>query len=373
MSNPERLQRWRLVLGEGSEKLGDLDAQGQLQDAALAFLYDREGTGARGGDSGKGPGGSGSSQLTVPEWINQVHTLFPQRTREVLENDALERYGMTEMVTNPEVLARVEPSETLLKAVLATKHLMSDEVLRAARVIVRKVVDELVAKLRPRLRVALTGRRDPTRRSRFKVASNFDPKATIRANLKNVNPETGGMIIREPLFSSRTRRESERWQVIIVVDQSGSMVDSVIHSAVTASIFHGIPALKSHLVAFDTEVVDLTESSIDPVETLMQVQLGGGTYIDRAMLYAESLVQTPRRAMVVLITDLYEGGSEQALRNCVSRLCQQGTKVLVLGALNSEGTADWNKSLGLALSRLGARVAAMTPYDLADWVAETIR
>lgn len=372
MSTPQRLQRWRLVLGEGSEKLGELDEQAGQQAEALAYLYDREATGSSGGVPG-GPGGSGASKLTVPDWINRVHTLFPQRTREVLENDALERYGITEMVTDPKVLARVEPSEALLKAVLASKHLMSEEVLGAARTIVRTVVAQLVERMRPRLRMTLTGRRDPNRRSRFKVASNFDPRATIRANLKNVNPETGGMVIREPLFSSRTRHESERWQVIIAVDQSGSMVDSVIHAAVTASIFHSVPALKSHLIAFDTSVVDLTGESIDPVETLMRVQLGGGTYIDRAMLYAEGLVQTPRRAMVVLITDLYEGGSEPALVNCVSRLAQQGTKVLVLGALNTDGTAIWNKQLGTRLTRVGARVGAMTPFDLAEWVAEVIR
>lgn len=368
MTTPERLQRWRLVLGEGSEKLGELSETAAGQSQVLGYLYDREGRGA-----GGGPGGSGPSQLTVPDWINQVQTLFPQRTREILENDALERYGITEMVTDPKVLARVEPSEALLKAVLATKHLMSDEVLRAARAIVRTVVNQLVEKIRPQIRVALTGRRDPNRRSRFKVASNFDPKATIRANLKNVNPVTGGMIIREPLFSARTRRESERWQVIIVVDQSGSMADSVIHAAVTASIFHAIPALKSHLIAFDTAVVDLSNESIDPVETLMKVQLGGGTNIAQAMLYAEGLVATPRRAMVVLITDLYEGGSEQALRNCVARLCEQGTKVLVLGALTCDGGANWDTALGQRLSRLGAEVGAMTPHDLAEWVAEVIR
>lgn len=365
MTSSERLQRWRLVLGEGSDKLGEMSDLTAQRSVALGFLYDREGAGDE--------GGSGPSQLTVPDWINQVHTLFPQRTRELLENDALERYGIAEMVTDPEVLERVEPSEALLKAVLATKHLMSDEVLTAARAIVAKVVRQLLDKMRPRVRLALTGRRDPTRRSRFKVASNFDPLATIKANLKNVNPDTGGMVIREPLFSSRTRRDSERWQVIIAVDQSGSMVDSVIHAAVTASIFHAIPALKSHLIAFDTSVVDLTHESLDPVETLMKVQLGGGTHIDRAMLYCESLVETPRRAMVVLITDLYEGGSEQALRNCVARLCQQGTKVLVLGALTADGTANWNKSLGTSLQRAGAEVGAMTPYDLADWVAQVIR
>lgn len=360
-----RLPRWRLVLGEGSESLGGLSAEQQTMDETLAYLYDRERSGQ--------VGGTGPSQLTVPDWVNRVNELFPARTVEILTGDALERYGMVELVTDPEVLGRIEPSEALLRAVLSTKHLMNAEVLAAARQLVRTVVAQLVERLRPRLRLALTGRRDPQRRSRFRVASNFDPRATIRANLKNVNPETGGMVIREPLFVSRTRRESERWQVVIAVDQSGSMVDSVIHSAVTAAIFHDLPALKTHLVAFDTEVVDLTHESVDPVETLMQVQLGGGTDIARAMLYCETLVTQPRRAMVVLVTDLFEGGSEDSLRACVQRLCQQGTRVLVLGALTEDGTAEWNTALGRQLVSLGAQVAAMTPYDLAEWVAEAIQ
>lgn len=370
MTDSTRLQRWRLVLGEGAEKLGNLNGAAAEQDAALAFLYDRE---ADHDTPGGRAGGMGPSTLSVPTWINDVHNLFPSRTVEILQSDALERYGLVEMVTDKEALERVEPSEALLKAVLATKHLMNDEVLAAARQIVRKVVKQLVDKMRPKIRVALTGRKDPTRRSRFKVASNFDPKATLRANLKNINPDTGGIVIREPLFSARTRRESERWQVIIAVDQSGSMLDSVIHSAVTASIFHGIPALRSHLIAFDSEVVDLTSEAVDPVETLMKVQLGGGTDIAKAMRYAESLVTNPKRAMVVLITDLYEGGSVTSLQNTVARLCKSGSRVLVLGALTGDGTAVWDAAIGATLVRRGAQVGAMTPFELADWVAEAIR
>ena len=175
----ERLTRWRLVLGRGSEQLGDLGPRQQAQCDALGYLYDRENQ-----NSGCGASGEGSS-LSIPTWINEVHTLFPKRTIELIEEDALERYGMVEMVTNKDLLERVEPSETLLQAILKTKHLMNSEVLQAARQIVRKVIAELVERMRPRIRRALTGRRDPNRRSFFKVAANFDPKRTIRANLKN--------------------------------------------------------------------------------------------------------------------------------------------------------------------------------------------
>lgn len=363
----ERLTRWRLVLGRGSEQLGNLDPQQQARSDALGYLYDREGQ-----DGGAGAG-YGASSLTVPEWINEIHTLFPKRTVRTIEEDALERYGMVELVTDKELLERVEPSETLLQAILQTKHLMSSDVLQAARQIVRKVVAALVEKMRPRIRRTLTGRRDPNRRSFFKVSANFDPKRTIRANLKNYSAETRQLVISEPIFYSRTRRQSEKWQFMVVVDQSGSMAESVIHAAVTASIFHGLPALRNHLIAFDTSVVDLTSDIADPVETLMKVQLGGGTDIAQAMRYAESLITEPRRAMVVLITDLYEGGSVQDLVQCVTRMVQGGSKVLILGALTTNGAASFDEELGRRLAAQGARVGVMTPYELADWVAEVIR
>lgn len=361
----ERLTRWRLVLGEGSEALGHLEGQNLARAETLDFLYDREAGGRQ--------GGSEASSLTVPSWINQVETLFPKRTREIIQEDALERYGMLELVTNKELLERVEPSESLLQAILRTKHLMNDEVLASARQIVRKVVAQLIARMKPRIVRSLTGRRDPQRRSFHKVAANFDPRRTVRANLKNWSPTLGKLVISDPIFISRTRRHVEKWQFIIAVDQSGSMADSVIHSAVTASIFHQMPALRTHLIAFDTSVVDLTSELEDPVETLMKVQLGGGTDINRAVSYAESLVITPRRTIFVLITDLFEGGSKRALERSLARMLEAGVKVLVLGALDSRGEVGLNKALARRLARLGAKVATMTPHDLAAWVAEVIQ
>ncbi len=361
----DRITRWRLMLGRGSENMGEIDGRAEAQSEALGFLYDRESTGAAGGD--------GPSTLTVPDWINQVHELFPKRTIRTIEADALERYQMMEMVTNKELLERVEPSEALLGAILKTKHLMNADVLAAARTIVSRVVKQLVEKLRPTIRRTLTGRRDPNRRSFYKVAANFDPKRTIRANLKNYSADTKQLVISEPIFYSRTRRQSEKWQFIVAVDQSGSMTSSVIHAAVTASIFYSVPALTNHLIAFDTSVVDLTSEITDPVETLMKVQLGGGTDIAKAMRYAEQLITTPRRAMVVLITDLYEGGSETQLVNCVTRMVGSGTKVLVLGALCDCGTASFDAQLGARLAARGAQVGVMTPHELANWVAEVMK
>ncbi|OYN90512.1 VWA domain-containing protein [Parenemella sanctibonifatiensis] len=362
--NAERLRRWRLVLGEGSESLGELDERSSAQSAALGFLYDRESTGR---------GGRGASTLTTPEWINQIRDLFSADTVETLQADALERYEIHDLVTDLDTLGKIQPSESLLQAILSTKHLMDPEVLTAARTIVAKVVEDLLARLKREIRQSVLGKRDPQRRSQHKVAANFDPKRTIRANLKNVDPATGKLVIAEPIFLARTRADNQKWQTILVVDQSGSMLDSVIHSAVTAAIFHAIDALTSHLIVFDTQVVDLTSDVMDPVETLMQVQLGGGTDIARAMTYAAGLVREPRRTMVILITDLYEGGSVHQLRAVVKRLVADGATVLVLGALNHNGHATYDRVEGKRLADLGAQVGAMTPLQLAEWVGERIQ
>ena len=264
MNPRDSLIRWRLVLGSDAERglgcgLEGLEAQ---RDQALGFLYNRE-YGSRRNVRQQSPadrhGGQEDSQPNVPEWINAVHTLFPRRTIERIEKDALERYQIQELVTNPDLLARAQPSQTLLKAILHTKHLMNQEVLAMARTLVRKVIEQLLEKLARPVRSVFLGAADRRRRSHMKVAKNFDARTTLRRNLANYDPQSKRLFIRTPYFYSRVRRQTDRWQVIVVVDESGSMVDSVIHAAVTASIFVGIKSLRTHLILFDTNVVDVTD------------------------------------------------------------------------------------------------------------------
>ena len=388
MTPREALTRWRLLLGaEAEQALGcGLDGQEAQQDAALDFLYGREygqgrnvrGRGGQGQGQGKGggddrSGGLGDSAMSVPDWLNAIHELFPKRTIERLEKDALERYGLNEMVTNPELLARAQPSPTLLKAVLQTKHLMNQQVLALARELVRKVIDQLLEKLARPVRAVFHGSADRRNRSFLKVAKNFDAPSTVRRNLAHFSPALQKLFIRTPYFFSRVRRQNDKWQVIIVVDESGSMMDSVIHSAVTASIFWGIKSLKTHLVIFDTNVVDVTADCQDPVETLMKVQLGGGTDIGNAMNYAATLVENPRRTIIVLVTDFFEGGDASRLLNVTKRLCESGVNVLGLAALDSRAEPNYDKNLAQQMVNLGAHVAAMTPGELAEWVAKKVK
>jgi Mg-chelatase subunit ChlD len=375
----ERLVRWRLVLGQGAEEALQcrLNAAQQAQDAALGFLYDREYSNGQGGGrnvrNAPRRGGMEDSALSVPDWINQVQELFPKKTIERLEKDALERYKLEEMVTNPAVLQRAEPSVSLLKAVLHTKHLMNQEVLGMARHLVRRVVEQLMEKLARPMQSVFLGAIDRRKRSSLRVAKNFDAKTTLRRNLAHFDRATRKVYIQTPFFYSRIRRQTDRWQIIIVVDESGSMTDSVIHSAVTAAIFHGIKAVRTHLVLFDTSVVDVTLDCSDPVETIMKVQLGGGTDIGQALAYANGLIDNPRRAIIVLVTDFYEGAPPERLLSVTKQIVESGATLLGLAALDSRAEPNYDRHLAQRMADLGAHVAAMTPGELAEWVAQKVR
>ena len=376
MARDERLVRWRLVLGKAAEELDGrcgMDASDLAADASLGWLYDREGGDSDNAERDVRTGGSGASALSVPDWLNQVHKLFPKETIERLERDAVEKYQIHEVVTNPEVLKRIEPSETLLRAVLLTKHLMSPEVLALAKELVAKVIRALMEKLARKVRQSFHGSRT-RRRSRIHIAKNFDAKATLKKNLAGWNPEKKRIeYIREPLFISRTRKHMEKWQIILLVDESGSMMSSVIHSAVTAACLWGLPGTKTHLAIFDTEVVDLTDRITDPVEVLMKVQLGGGTDIGKAVGWAQGIVESPRRTIVVLITDFFEGASGSILVSRVKALCDQGCTVLGLAALDDQANPSYDRDMARNLVNVGASVGAMTPGQLVEFIAQKVR
>lgn len=375
------LERWRLILGAAADRelpFGP-DGAARRRDAALDWLYGRDGElrrrgirrGGGGPRSGPRHGGGEASALTVVDWLDAIHQLFPRVTVERLERDAVERYGIEEILTDPELLRRIEPSPSLLRAVLRTKHLMNPQVLALARQIVDKVVRDLMERLRPQVQAAFHGTR-ASRPSRVRLARDFDFRRTVRANLAHYQPEHRRILIEEPRFHSRTRRHLESWQLVLLVDQSGSMTSSVIHSAVTAACLWNLPGLRTHLVAFDTSVVDLTDDVTDPVELLMKVQLGGGTDVAQAVAYARDLINNPRRSIVAVISDFYEGGDQVRLVEGVRALVQQGTVVLGLAALDEEAYPAYDRAMAQRLANVGAHVGAMTPGELAEFVAERL-
>lgn len=378
--------RWRMVLGRYAKNRlppasaggdsDDADAAGQGNDAArmeaaLDFLYSREYVG-RGVREETITGTLDPSQLTVPKWIGEVKTLFPRETAETIERHALERYGMTELVTDPEVLQRLEPSMDLLKTVMAFKEQMKGPVLEIARRIVRQVVEDLKAKLQTEIRRAFSGQLNRFRRSPLHIASNFDWKRTIRENLKNFDPERQQIVLERLSFFSRSEQRIP-YEVILCVDQSGSMAGSVIHAAVMAGILTTLPSVRARLVVFDVEVVDLSEHMEDPVQTLMSVQLGGGTDIANAITFCESLVERPRRTILVLVSDFGEGGSPARLVAAVRRMAESGVRMLGLAALDEESNPYYDRQMAEQLVGAGMEIAALTPARLAKWLAEKVR
>ncbi|MEM9069235.1 MAG: VWA domain-containing protein [Myxococcota bacterium] len=370
------LLRWRLVLGEAGDACtggGALQGDAAAADAALSWLYDRDEAGGDQRDIAERGAGSGPSSMTVPDWISEVHRLFPKETIERLEQDAVDRFQIHDVVTNPEVLKRIEPNQTLLKAVLKTKHLMNPEVLSLARDLVRKVVQKLMEELAEQVKQNFSGAVNRQRRTLFKYSRNLDAKRTIVANLGNYDRERKRLYVDKVFFFQRARKHNTKWQIILLVDQSGSMLDSAIHAAVTAACLYGIPSVKTHLVLFDTNVVDLSEDIVDPVEALMKVQLGGGTDIAKAVGYAQQLVEVPSRTILAIVSDFYEGGSQATLLRRVKGLADEGAHVLGLAALDSEANPNFDRELGEKLVACGAHVGAMTPGELAAFVAEKVR
>lgn len=372
------IERWRLILGKYSgQRLGAAGAgtdQARME-AAMDFLYGREydGRGVRREGSVPspqlGPGGLGDSMPTLVSWLGEIRELFPRQTAEIVEKHALDRYGMTELVTDPQTLERLVPDEQLLKTILMLKGQMDPEVLAVARRIIREVVDELRRKLEADVRRALSGRLNQHRHSPMRLAANFDAVGTIRRNLKNYDAESGRLVLDKVLFFERNTRRLP-WDIIVCVDQSGSMVGSVIHSAVMAGILAGLPAFRVRLVVFDTNVVDLSDAADDPVEVLLSVQLGGGTDIAKAVRYCGQLVENPDRTVLVLVTDFCEGGSPADLVRAVRELAEARVTMLGLAALDREAHPHYDKQMAQRLANHGMRIAALTPSELANWLTE---
>ena len=368
------LDRWRLVLGRYADRRlpqgGGAGAGYARMDRALDYLYGREYKG-RGLRQEPGSGSLDPSQLTLVNWLNEVRELFPQDTVEVIEKHALDRYGLTELVTDPRALERLEPNQQLLRTLLTLRGHLKGEVLEVARRIVRKVVEELKRKLESEVRQTLAGRLNRLRHSPMAIAQNFDAAGTVRRNLKHYDAQRGKLVIEQVRFFERNTRRLP-WDIILCVDQSGSMADSVIHSAVMAGILAGLPAFRVKIVVFDTSVVDLSGHADDPVEMLMRVQLGGGTDIAQAVRYCAQLVENPHRTVMVLITDFCEGAPPGELVRAVRQLAEARVKLIGLASLDGQSAPVYDRQMAERLAACGMEIAALTPKRLAQWLVKVI-
>lgn len=359
------VSRWRLVLGKTAEQVGiscGNDGQAAAAQAAIDFVFEGDQKGA----------GRGDSRLTVPTWIDAVSELFPRQAKEVLERELISRRGIAELLDHPKLLEKVEPNVELVKTLLTHKDLLDPRARILARKIIDQVVEQLKRQLEVRIEAAITGALRKDRHSPRKVFKNLDLPKTLRKNLHHWDDERRRLLV-DQLFYFAAERNKRPWHIIVCVDQSGSMLDSAISSAIMASIFAELPAVKTSLVLFDTNVVDLSAEVGSPVDVLLKVQLGGGTDITQALLYCNGLVAEPARSIVVLITDFFEGRDEKDLVDQVRVMADSGVRMIGLGALGYDARPEYNKATAGKCRKSGMDILVCTPERLAEAMAEIIR
>ncbi|MHA1810046.1 MAG: VWA domain-containing protein [Candidatus Heimdallarchaeaceae archaeon] len=342
----------------------------QQMDETLSFLYHREFEMRDEPDSGPKSAGKSSGGISIPRWINNVKELFPDEAVKILQNDALHRYKLSQLVIDGDMLDEIEQDFDLLKAILEFKNLMKPDVLEKAKKIIRKIAQQLADKIFLEVQPALLGKIHRNEHSPHKRFNSTDWKRTIEHNLKNYDKDLKKLIVERIFFWER--RNKMRYHIVLVIDQSGSMTSSVIYSAVMAGIFNSLPNVDVSLVVFDTRVVDLSNQVGDIVELLLKVQLGGGTDIASAVEFSAKKVETPERTLFILLTDFYEGGNSHKLLQTIKELQASGTKMIGLAALNYDYAANYDHELARKVEEAGMKVAVLSPKDLAEWVAENM-
>jgi len=378
--NTEHQKRWRLILGTDAENSCSCDlSDAEIRmDKALAALYEAPAA------PGKRRGGLGASAPKVSAWLGDIREYFPQSVVQIMQKDAIERLNLKTLLTEKEMLANITPDVHLVATLMSLSHVIPEKNKALARQIVQKVVDELMQKLQAPTQQAVLGALNRATRTRNPRFREIDWHRTIQKNLKNYQPEYQS-IIPEVRIGYGRKRKAVR-DLILCLDQSGSMGTSVIYSGIFGAVLASLPALRTRMVVFDTAVVDLSDQISDPVELLFGVQLGGGTDIDRALAYCQSQITRPTDTTLVLVTDLEEGGNAQRMRKRMAELVASGVQFIVLLALNDDGAPYYDKSHAEYLASLGVPAFACTPdhfpdlmaaalnkQDLSLWVAENIK
>jgi Mg-chelatase subunit ChlD len=372
----ERMRRWRLVLGGDGNADGtgfSLTGDDSQIDAALAALYRTPSAdGGPGRDRGAVRGGGlGASAPTVARWLGDIRTYFPATVVQVMQSDAIERLNLTKLLLEPEMLEAVEPDVHLVGTLLSLGGVMPEKTKHTARMVVGKVVAELEKRVAQRTKAAVTGALNRAARVSRPRHHDIDWNRTIRANLRHYQPSLR-TVIPQRLVGYGRRSQSIARDVVLCVDQSGSMAASVVYSSVFAAVLASMRSLRTSLVVFDTAVVDLTDKLADPVEVLFGTQLGGGTDINRAIAYGQTLVTRPHDSIFVLISDLYEGGVCEEMLRRVASMTAAGVQVVVLLALSDEGAPAYDHENAAALAAMGVPAFACTPDVFPDLMAAAI-
>ncbi len=350
IDDEEAARRWRLILGgEDADGIGcSLSQSDARMDRALQALYDSD-----------RKGGLGSSAPNVSRWLGDIREYFPSSVVQILQRDAIERLDMTRMLMEPEILDSLQPDVHLIADLISMSAVIPTKTRDTARAVVRKVVEELMRKLSEPTRAAVTGALNRSARNRRPKHNDIDWRRTIQANLKHYQPEYR-TVVPEVRIGYGRRRQAMR-HIILCIDQSGSMATSVVYSAIFGAVLATLPAVSTSLVVFDTAIVDLTDKLDDPIDLLFSVQLGGGTDINGAVGYCQTLVRSPQDTVFVLISDLYEGGVEAEFMRRATSLVASGVQFVALLALSDDGAPSYNADLAGQLAAIGVPAFACTP------------
>ena len=368
----DRLTRWRLVLGgkdaDGIGEPGTGESGGGVslttadaeRDKALSELYD-----------GSRQAGMGRSAPRVARWLGDIRTYFPSSVVQVMQADAMERLGLHQLLLEPELMEAVQPDLSMVTTLVGLNRVIPERSKATARAVVKAVTDQLEERLRSKTVQSVTGalnRAAKTRRPRF---SDIDWNRTIAANLKHYLPKHGTVVPERLVGHARRTTQVER-HIILCIDQSGSMAESIVYSSVFGAVMASLRSVRTKLVVFDTEVVDLTDEMTDPVDVLFGVQLGGGTDINRAIAYCQSLVTQPNDTVFVLISDLYEGGIADEMLRRAAEIVTSGATMIALLALSDSGTPSYDAAHAAALAAIGVPAFACTPDLFPDLMAAAI-
>ncbi|MEM6966519.1 MAG: VWA domain-containing protein [Bacteroidota bacterium] len=358
----ERIRKWRLILGKKADQDGQVSLSPEMKgmDDVLEALYDSE-----------RKAGLGSSSPNVNRWLGDIRKYFPSSVVQLMQKDALERLKLEQMLLEPELLDAVEPDVNLVATLLSLKKVLPKKTKETARAVVKKVVEDLEKRLKNPLRQAIQGAINRAVRNRRPKHNEIDWHRTIRANLKNYQRELD-TIIPEILIGHGKKGQALKY-VILLVDQSGSMATSMVYAGVLGAVMASLRSIKTHMVVFDTAVVDLTEQLDDPVDLLFATQLGGGTDINRALGYAGGLIRKPEDTILVLISDLYEGGNENEMLQRTASIKAAGTQFITLLALDDHGAPMFDKSVAAKFSALGIPSFACSPDQFPSLMAAAIK
>lgn len=375
MENKEFLKRWRLILGSDAEQQinnmggAGLSAEELLMDSALSHIYGNDGVSGKG--AGKA-GGNGMSSPQITKWLGDLRSLFAPMEIKVIQNDAIERRGLKQLLFEPEMLDGLEPDISTASLLLMLKDQIPKRAKKNARIYISKIVEDINRRLSDDLKRSVTAAVNRREHSPIPSAAALDYKLTVRRNLKNYSPELKTILPEKFYFFERASKSASR-TIILDIDQSGSMGESVIYSSVMGCILASMNSVKTHIVAFDTKVTDLTELCSDPVELLYGIQLGGGTDIEKSVAYCSELVAEPDKTTMFLITDLYEGGNRNGLIRRIGELKESGVNIIVLLAISDRGKPCYDSSLAEKIASMDIPCFACPPEKLPELLELAIK